>query len=129
MELAENKQRFNNYLIDSIICSILTLILFALAVIFIDFSDKDEIFFTWYIYFYLALRTIYYTVFEYYFYRTIGKTITKTKVLTIDGERPGFATVLGRSFGRLIPFNAVSFLANGNWHDSVSKTMVVKEVL
>lgn len=112
---------------DTFICIIVTIILYGLAIMIFDFSNKDEVFLRYYVYFFLAFRTIYYTVFEYFFSRTIGKTVTKTVVRTIDGDRPGFATILGRSFGRLIPFNAFSFLANGNWHDSVSKTMVVKE--
>jgi uncharacterized RDD family membrane protein YckC len=127
MELAENGQRFKNYLIDSIICGIVTLILFGIVVMIVDFDDKDAVFFNNYVYFFLLIRTIYYILFEYFFFRTIGKTITKTMVRTIDGNIPTFQNILGRSLCRLIPFNAISFLFGTGWHDSISKTSVVRE--
>ena len=127
MEAAENHQRFKNYLIDSFICAILTTILFAAFVVIFVSEDKDAVFFNNYVYVYLLIRTIYYIVFEYYFFRTIGKTITKTKVRTVDGDIPTFKNILARSFSRLIPFNAFSCFSGAGWHDSISKTMVIKE--
>jgi len=127
MELAENKQRLKNHLIDTTICLILALILFSIAFMIFDFTDKDALFVNNYVYIFLVIRTIYYIIFEYYFFRTIGKTITKTKVRTIDGDIPTFQNIAGRSFCRLIPFNAISFLFGTGWHDSISKTCVIKE--
>jgi len=127
MELAENNQRLKNYLVDTFICGVFTIILFGVAVMIFNFDNKDAIFFDNYIYFFLLIRTIYYIVFEYYFLRTIGKTITKTKVQTIEGNLPGFQKILCRSLCRLIPFNAFSFLFGPGWHDRITATSVIKE--
>jgi len=78
MELAENNQRLKNYLVDTFICGVFTIILFGVAVMIFNFDNKDAIFFDNYIYFFLLIRTIYYIVFEYYFLRTIGKKNKKT---------------------------------------------------
>jgi uncharacterized RDD family membrane protein YckC len=72
----------------------------------------------------------YYIVMEGMFQRTIGKMITGTRVVRIDGGRPSLGQVVGRTFARLIPFEAFSFLGgNGypvGWHDSLSGTRVVR---
>ncbi len=68
----------------------------------------------------------YYLVMEGIWQRTIAKFITKTKVVMKDGSKPDFAHILGRSFARLIPFEAFSFLFTPvGWHDSLSGTLVV----
>lgn len=74
---------------------------------------------------------IYYNVFEIFFSRTIGKFITKTIVVNINGEKPDNQEILVRSLCRLIPFDGFSFLGapNKGWHDSISKTYVVKKEL
>lgn len=74
---------------------------------------------------------IYYNVFEIFFSRTIGKFITKTIVVDIHGEKPDSQEILVRSLCRLIPFEGFSFLGapNKGWHDSISKTYVVKKEL
>lgn len=75
----------------------------------------------------LFILLIYYLTIEGLTARSIGKYVTKTKVVTHEGLRPDFGTILIRTLCRLIPFNALSFLGeNGNgWHDSISKTYVV----
>lgn len=127
MNSASNELRFKNHLIDSVICSLLVFLFYAIAVMLIDFSNKDEIFLRYFIFFFLVVRTIYCTVFEFYFFRTIGKAVTKTKVVTEEGGYPGFQKIFLRSICRLIPFNEFSFLFGTGWHDSISKTMVVKD--
>ena len=58
--------------------------------------------------------------------RSIGKFITKTRVVSIDGTVPTQKDFLIRSLSRLVPFEAVSFLiGNDGWHDSWSDTRVV----
>ncbi|SEP71619.1 Uncharacterized membrane protein YckC, RDD family [Hyunsoonleella jejuensis] len=59
--------------------------------------------------------------------RSIGKYITKTKIVMEDGSTPTTSDYLKRSFSRMIPFEAFSFLgAEGRgWHDTISKTYVV----
>lgn len=63
--------------------------------------------------------------------KTIGKFVTKTKVVTVDGRKPKPETILGRSFVRQVPFEAFSFLgeAPNGWHDRWTKTIVIDEDL
>ncbi|TPD65416.1 RDD family protein [Flavobacterium microcysteis] len=79
----------------------------------------------------VVIILIYYNVFEIFFSRTIGKFITKTIVVNINGEKPDSQEILVRSLCRLIPFDGFSFLGapNKGWHDSISKTYVVKKEL
>ena len=70
----------------------------------------------------------YYTFFETLTGRTPAKFITGTKVVTYEGEKPEFETILKRSLCRFIPFEAFSFLGEHSkgLHDSISGTRVIK---
>ncbi|MDQ8003872.1 MAG: RDD family protein [Pedobacter sp.] len=69
----------------------------------------------------------YYLVLEVVFNITIGKTILGNIIVNDEGARPSIAQRFGRTFCRLIPFNALSFLFNQRgWHDSITNTYVVK---
>jgi len=57
--------------------------------------------------------------------RSIGKFITGTQVVTLEGETPTANVFLKRSFCRIIPFEAFSFFGENGWHDSIPKTAVV----
>ena len=72
---------------------------------------------------------VYYIVLESTTQASIGKLITGTKVVNMKGEKPSFGQIIGRSFARLIPFEAFSFLGSGaiGWHDTMTKTRVVKK--
>ncbi|HSD14071.1 MAG TPA: RDD family protein [Flavobacterium sp.] len=78
-----------------------------------------------------VISLIYYALCETFLSRTLGKYITKTIVVMEDGSKPDASTILKRSFSRIIPFNALSFLSNSGrgWHDSISGTYVVKKDL
>jgi uncharacterized RDD family membrane protein YckC len=69
----------------------------------------------------------YYVFFEGIFNATPGKMITKTRVVRVDGGKPSFGQILGRTFSRFVPFEAFSFLSNNSagWHDRWSGTRVV----
>lgn len=69
----------------------------------------------------------YWILSEYFLGKTPAKFITKTKVVTRDGQRPSFLTIVGRTLCRLIPFEQFSFLGAKavGWHDSISNTRVV----
>ena len=76
----------------------------------------------------VVLLLYFYLILEGVFKTTPGKCITATVIVNEDGESPTFAQILGRTFCRIIPFDALSFLgleARG-WHDSLSGTYVVK---
>lgn len=70
----------------------------------------------------------YWIIPEYLWGKTPAKLLTRTKVITIHGERPTFMNIVGRTLCRLIPFEPFSFLGSRpvGWHDSISKTRVVK---
>ncbi len=74
---------------------------------------------------------LYYTLTEYYFKgKSIGKFVTKTRVVRRNGGELTFLRCLGRSCARIIPFDAFSiFFRDDNlmWHDSLSDTMVVDD--
>jgi uncharacterized RDD family membrane protein YckC len=76
----------------------------------------------------VALYLVYYIFCEGLTARTIGKWVTGTRVVNETGLRPTFLQTLGRSFGRLIPFDALSFVEadRRGWHDSVASTYVVR---
>lgn len=59
--------------------------------------------------------------------RSLGKYVTKTKVVSHSGGKPTQQQIFIRSLCRIIPFDGLSFLGeNGKgWHDSLSKTYVV----
>ena len=63
--------------------------------------------------------------------KTMGKYITQTKVVNLDGSEPDFNTFVRRSFCRIVPFEQFSFLGDedSGWHDRWSDTMVIDETL
>lgn len=70
----------------------------------------------------------YYVFFESLTGRTPGKLLTGTRVVDEQGQKPSFGQILGRSLARMLPFEPLSFFGaeNRGWHDSLSKTYVVK---
>jgi uncharacterized RDD family membrane protein YckC len=129
--LASGGTRFLNYILDVVFILILIFAsAFVLAILsnllgwtgllmwMSSMSDLDGqlLFFGFFIF--------YYVFFEGLFGRSIGKFITGTIVVDENGEKPGFATILGRTLCRIIPFDALSFLGSRGWHDSLSNTYV-----
>ena len=78
---------------------------------------------------FLLLIPGYYILFEYLFGKTPAKFLTKTKVVTKHGKKPGFWNIVGRTLCRFVPFEPFSFLGSRavGWHDSISATYVVKD--
>ena len=75
-----------------------------------------------------GLMFIYYFVSEAFTGQTFGKMITRTHVVDDFGNKPSIARIALRSLCRFIPFDVFSFLFNPiGWHDSLSKTYVVKK--
>jgi uncharacterized RDD family membrane protein YckC len=59
--------------------------------------------------------------------QTVGKMITKTKVVNLEGGKPTTQQMLVRTFSRIIPLEPV-LLIGGKWlHDSLSQTRVVNQ--
>ena len=76
----------------------------------------------------IPILIVYYLAFEATTSRTLGKLVTGTSVVNEIGDTPSFGQIVGRTFARLIPFEAFSFLGKipRGWHDSLPKTYVVK---
>ncbi|WP_417194994.1 RDD family protein [Bizionia sp.] len=119
--------RFLNYLIDIIATYLLILIVFIILGLFIT-PFKDS--------FLAVLLTIitvfgtamsYYTIMEIKFQKTLGKFITKTKVVKLNGEKPNPSDIINRTICRFIPFDGISYLfVKNGLHDYLSKTKVIK---
>jgi len=123
--LASKGQRFANYILDRIG---LYALIFLLVFLTEDESASDELSDLQTILFLLILGG-YWVLTEYFFGKTPGKFLTGTKVVTKNGQSPSFATILGRTLCRFIPFEPFSFfgLKTVGWHDSISNTRVVRD--
>lgn len=113
--------RFVNRLIDG---SLITMLSFSyLETLYYGNIFGEYSFLTTNPYWYIAMNTfIYYFLMEFVFLQTIGKLHNKSFVRL---ERGRFRSVLLRTIGRFIPFEAFSFFGNKGWHDGLSETSVV----
>ena len=119
--------RFVNFLIDFIVWLVLAFIISFIIGLFVQPTDQGIISLIGYV---LIFGTFiaYYSIMEIKFQKTIGKFVTKTKVVKMNGEKPTDGDIITRSFCRLIPFDRLSFLFVKNGiHDFLSKTKVVKD--
>jgi uncharacterized RDD family membrane protein YckC len=125
--------RLANYIIDLIALVIINFFLSLISIILYNLTSKSFFFyfynnnsFLWEYLMGIIVATLYYFFFENFSNgRTLGKLITNTKVLSIDGSKPSMTQILYRSFCRIVPFNAVSFLGYNGWHDSWTETRVI----
>lgn len=126
---AGNWRRFGGFLIDDLcyltgfvaVCFVIGLLFGQAAV---DAIDGVKSFILT-----LGMRTCYYIFFEGLWGRTPGKFLLGTIAVTEQGKRIPLSQVVGRTFSRFIPFDALSFLFDERgWHDSLSKTHVVRMV-
>ena len=74
----------------------------------------------------VVLMMAYYVFFESLWGRTPGKFVFGTKVTDMKGGKPGLGTTFVRTLCRFIPFEPLSFFGKEGWHDSMSKTRVVR---
>lgn len=121
--------RFGHYILDAIICGIIINGLdFALLQANADFSTSLRFGFFAYQISFLNYFVIvaYYFICEKTMQRTIGKFATDSVVINQYAEPPAVDSLIGRSFSRLVPFEAFSCLSDRGWHDTWSKTYVVK---
>ena len=112
--------RLYNFLIDSIIFFIIVLLA---SLVLRNYIDRQNLKYIMILVYYL-----YYFIFELAFGQTIGKMITKTKVISVNhNESISFISILIRTFSRLIPIDILSYLFSLNGiHDILSKTELKK---
>ncbi|MCC6727172.1 MAG: RDD family protein [Saprospiraceae bacterium] len=131
--LARHEKRFLNNLIDSLVMSGMTRLIEFVLMKFYAWEPSEELTpenILTSLLMGLSLTIAYYCTMEGFCNgRTIGKFLTKTKVVDINGQAPDFSSVLIRSLSRLVPFEALSFLGKDpiGWHDKWSKTRVVED--
>lgn len=116
--------RFLNFIIDFIIWLIIAgSLTFPLSA-----NNENQMLFGYMIMFTTFIG--YYAIMEIKFQKTIGKFVTKTRVVKVNGEKPENSDIISRTFCRLIPFDRISFLFTQNGiHDFLSKTKVVKDTV
>jgi uncharacterized RDD family membrane protein YckC len=119
--------RFVNFLIDFIVIFILYSIIVPVIETFLPLVNQTEraIYRIGFLVFFVAL---YYIPLEYGLQKTLGKIVTKTKVVTLEGNKPELIDIISRTFCRLIPFDRFSFFYSRNgFHDAISRTKVIKD--
>lgn len=130
-EYAGAGQRFVNYLIDLIVFYVLMFIVGIFigiaAVAGVASTESIAITILTYV-FAIALFLLYYTLLEGSKGKTLGKLVTKTKVVTEDGSPMTYSKAFLRSLSRLVPFEPLSvFFGLKMWHDQWTNTMVIKD--
>lgn len=126
LESAGNGKRFLNHIIDYTVYQILLIVVF----IFLIIIERQEILNDQFVILTISftLLAVYYTFMEYFTGgRTVGKYLTRTKVITNDGLEPSLKNCFIRTLCRFIPFEQFSFFGttDGAWHDSIPNTRVV----
>lgn len=123
--------RFGHYLIDLLIISAISVgIKFIIP---FTFQSSFGFYFTVGEYQFgpsvtnLFVTVAYYMICEATMQRTIGKFATNSVVINEYAEAPSVENLLGRSFSRIVPFEAFSCLSERGWHDKWSNTYVVTE--
>lgn len=128
--------RFANFVIDGIFIFILFFLFGAFSILLfeilnirflIDVTDRlatlnklENFLVTSMVYF------IYLFLMEYFTKgKTLGKYITGTKVISIDGSEPSIQDYFVRTISRLVPFDGLSYFGENGWHDSWSNTRVI----
>ena len=136
-EYATTGQRFLNYLIDNIIMRFgLSFLTGAVVGLVLQFLDPELLFrmattgssayWTFVILVAIENYLIYYTLCEKLFNgHTLGKLITGTKAVRIDGSPLTFKDALLRSLSRMVPLEVLSGFGVP-WHDSWTNTTVIK---
>lgn len=123
--LASSGKRFANFIIDLVMIYIIAIILSVLYVYAGINFDKVPSFLIG-----VILQISYYTILEATTGKTIGKMITRTKVVLSDFSKPSLGSIFKRSLCRIIPFEPLSFFGSSSpsgWHDTITNTWVVDE--
>ncbi len=133
-EYATTGQRFINFIIDVLVCYAIRILVFMTIAFLMAWAgssteDITSLFTnTWFTYLVgIVLYIIIYTVIEGLTKgRTLGKLITRTIAVKQDFTPIGWNEAFKRTLCRLIPFDAISALGGNPWHDSITKTTVIK---
>lgn len=120
-------KRFGHYLIDMVCFYILTFVAGVVVALTFPNVNLESSVVSYSIT--AAVIVLYYFVVESLLQSSLGKLVTRCVVIDEYGNKPTAGQLLGRSFARLIPFEAFSCLGDNSrgWHDSMSNTYVVQK--
>ncbi|WP_066627891.1 RDD family protein [Labilibacter marinus] len=119
--------RLVHLVVDSIIYIILYFIIAGIINVLLGGTDQVTLGFISFILL-IVLYFAYYIVLEVKLGKTLGKMLTKTKVVKSNGESPSSTDIFIRTLCRLIPFDQISYVFTKNgFHDYLSNTIVVKD--
>ena len=125
LELATGGQRFVNLIVDMVARLVLSFAVgVALGLAHVQPSLLAQ--------FGIGLATgfSYYVGLEAWSGQTLGKLLTGTRAVRMDGSELALWKALQRTLARQIPFEPFSYLGAGErpagWHDSLSKTRVIR---
>lgn len=127
-EIASRTRRFLNLLLDTVAYFVLVVVIGAvIGLVFPQFLASERSTLESYL-FAFSIHALYYVPTEAAFGRTLGKLVTRTRVVAVSGEPATFWQIVGRTCARLIPFETFTFLARSGigLHDSISRTRVVR---
>jgi len=112
--------RLTNFILDTGVYLLLMIVFLMATRNFIERENVKWISLTGYY--------LYYVIFEYAKGQTIGKMITKSKVVSAKNDTKfSFIQISGRTLMRFIPIDIISYLFTSNGlHDRVSKTIIIK---
>jgi uncharacterized RDD family membrane protein YckC len=114
------KKRAINQIVDylAIVVLIKTLIFF-MSIIIKSTQDLEVLLF-------VLVYFLYYFYMENKYQQTLGKFLTKTKVVNLNGAKPSVKQLIGRAILRTIPYVFISFFTDENGlHDSLTNTRVI----
>src|SRR5688572_4576215 len=125
--------RFGHYILDYIFFQVFCVMVGGALGLILGFSGSagllDSALFdgsinlmTW-----LVFYPGYYIVFEGSMQSSPGKLILGRIVVNEYGEKPTFSQIVGRSYARVVPFEAFSCLGKTGWHDDWSNTYVLRK--
>ncbi len=117
--------RFVDYLVDIIIFYIIVFVVIRLMALDSPAILQGRRFITVIGY---LLNLAYYTVLEGATAgRTLGKIVTGSKAIKSDGSDITWNDAFLRSLSRLVPFEQLSALGGKPWHDTWTRTTVIKK--
>ncbi len=133
-KFASTGQRLLNFIVDTVAFYVLNFLLglitglLAFAVRFDGDSYPGGSIQLLFLFAFIASYFLYYTLLEGTKGKTLGKLLTKTKAIQVDGSPLGYKKAFLRTLCRLIPFEFFSVFFGGlMWHDSLTYTMTVQD--
>lgn len=124
--LATTTQRFFNLLLDlvfiMVFSGLVAVVLDLLGLMGYLDEVRDNVYG-------FIIMMMYYVPQEAIFGRTMGKLVTRTKVVDLNGNKISFMKALGRTLCRFVPFEGFTFLGGKGrphgLHDKLPKTKVI----